>query len=103
MKGKRLAKSWEKQTFFLLDNGWEATVEWNQCYGEFVKALESPDGKRWQASNGKPSDGLGAEYYNKVFNKTHFIDLPDFASSWERPVSENSRQTLVRPEFERIY
>ncbi len=103
MKGKRLAKSWERQQFFRLDNGWEATVEWNQCYGEFVKALKSPDGKVWQASNGKPSNGLGAEHYNKIFITKKYVDLPDFATSWEKTISENSSQTLVRPEFERMY
>lgn len=82
MKGKyNREKSWEKQWVWDLENGWEATEEYG-CYGDFIKRLDSPDGKIWLCSNGTKKDGLGADHYNKIFGHEKYIDLPDFAAGW---------------------
>jgi len=70
--------SWEKQTIYILENGWVLTEEHNQCYGYFVKSLRSPQGKVWLACNGDRH-----LYYNEVFKTDKYIALPDFAAGWK--------------------
>lgn len=101
MKATVSKKSWEKQTIWNLENGWQATEEYNIHYGPYLTRLESPDGKIWLASNGTKENGVGAEFYNKVFNTDKYIDLPDFANSWVEIVNKNANVGLVRPKFER--
>lgn len=73
-------ESWAKQTYYLLSNGWTA-VEEHCVYGGFIRTLKSPEGKVWEASNGKPPN-LGAEYYNEMLSTNKYIDLPEFAKEW---------------------
>jgi hypothetical protein len=85
MNGKFNQKqSWEHQTVFDLDNGWQATVEYCH-YGEMVTRLDSPDRKTyWHCSNG-------------------IKDLPEFAREWLNGGDWFTTQNLVRPKFNRIY
>lgn len=102
MKHQFLPCSWEKQSWYLLENGWTACVEYNQHSGPFVKLLlgpgvEEPCGKIgpvWLASNGSPPD-LGAAHYNKLMKTDSYVDLPEFARPWVSP----GRHALVRPDF----
>ena len=102
MKHTRLDRSWEKQDWYLLENGWTACVEYNQSYGPFVKLLLGPGvtdscgdrGPVWCASNGKPPE-LGAAHYNAMLETDRYVDLPDFAQPWVG----HEWHALVRPEF----
>lgn len=77
-------QSWEKQTFWKLENGWTAIVNFG-VYGENISQLiDNTTGFRWQACNGRE-------------------DLPEFARAWVTPIAEGHWQTLVRPIFERHY
>lgn len=100
MNYKLLPQSWEKQSFWLLENGWTVIEEYNQVYGPFVKGLLGPgvsspgdkDGPVWFAHNGHPPDG-GAERANLRLNTKRFVDLPDFAKAWK------VEHGLIRPTF----
>lgn len=84
LKGKRLPKSWEKQQYFLLENGYTVCVEWNQAYGEFVKSITKNDAK-WLASNG-------------------LATLPQemqWALAWVKPIAPGHWQTIMQPQIER--
>jgi hypothetical protein len=102
VKYTRLARSWEKQTWYRLENGWTAVVEYNPSYGEFVKALLGPgvddpcgkDGPVWLACNGRPPS-LGAAHYNAILKTTRYVDLPAFAAPWRSP----DWHGLVWPDF----
>jgi len=85
-------ESWEKQSVFLLDNGWMVTVE-NSYYGEIVARLDK-DGKYWHCSNG--IENTGGISVNTV-------PLPEFARSWVNGGDHCSSKNLVRPNFEKVY
>jgi hypothetical protein len=91
-------ESWEKCSVYDLDNGWQAAIQHNQCYGEFVSRL-SKDGKHWYASDGydNPYGTDPDPIMQKVF-KDH-IALPEFAKPWIEVINKTSEQTLVRPRF----
>ena len=84
-------QSWEKQSVYVLDNGWTATLEYNSCYGEMISRLDAPKGQI--LASGKPywhcSDGLK--------------DLPDFARPWLEVVVKSCNDQLVRPGFDKIF
>ena len=103
MTYKLLPQSWEKQSWWLLENGWTAIEEYNQCHGPFIKALLGPgvsepcgkSGPVWLACNGRPPE-LGAAHYNAMMQTDRYVDLPDFAKPWIKP---GDPHCLVRPGF----
>ena len=85
MTGKYLSnRSWEKQQLYRLDNGMVVTVEWNQCYGEFVKRIDDPEGY-WCASSG--TDAMPERFH--------------FLLDWQEVVVKSCDQKLIRPKFEK--
>ncbi len=95
-------ESWEKCSVYDLENGWQAALQYNHCYGEFVSRL-SNDGKSWHASDGydNPYATSSDPSIAKVF--ADHIALPEFARSWIEVVNKTADQTLVRPRFEKVY
>lgn len=80
-------ESWEKQAVFKLESGHEITIEYNPCYGEFVKSIEK-DGERWVACNGIRS--LPASFQS--------------FQAWIEPVSKHQPdQKWIVPKFDRVY
>jgi hypothetical protein len=99
LTAKIVPPSWEKQTYYLLSNGWTACEE-GSPYGWFIRSLENKStGKKWEASNGSPENGLGAAHYNAMLNTDKYIDLPDFAKDWR----DDRWPFLVRKHFEVIW
>ena len=96
MKAIRNEKnSWEKQSCFDLENGWQATVEY--CYyGDMITRLDSPDGKYWHCSN-----GVGEKLPEHVYSFNKVIPLPDFARPWIEQLTNAHGvfANLVRPNF----
>jgi hypothetical protein len=86
MNGKYLSKSWEKQQFYLLDNDVEVCVEWNQCYGDFIKAAFK-NKIEWFACDGVKT--LPEEF--------------SFLLDWQEIVNETSETKLIRPKFNKVY
>ncbi len=85
MKAKRLPESWEKQTWWQLENGFRICEEWSQCYGPFVKRMESPAGESWDASRGQPPAGPFA-----------------FAEAWREGGTGHAAR-LIRPRFDKQF
>jgi hypothetical protein len=52
VSAKIMPQSWEKQTFWKLNNGMTVIEEYNQCYGPFIKGIEDKDGA-WHACDGR--------------------------------------------------
>jgi hypothetical protein len=77
-------RSWEKQSWAILENGVTVCVEHNQVYGNFIKCMEKGN-VRWDASSG-------------------FVLPPefDFANAWREVVVVSSGSTLIRPKFQTI-
>jgi len=88
MKGKYLKKrSWERQSFYKLDNGYIVVIEYNQHYGDMVSSVRSGKNSNkvlWHCSNGSK-------------NK------PNWLLSWEKPISKGHWQTLTRPCFDKVF
>lgn len=102
LSGKRLPESWEKQAIYRLSNGCKVTVEYGPHYGDYVKCLETPDGKAFYGCNGH----LSAD--RKDFGQTatdgdwsKFPPELEFAREWIQPVAPGHWQTLMRPMFNR--
>lgn len=94
--------SWEKQSVYDLENGWRATIEWNQFYGSFVKRLDSPENRDhfWAASN-----GIELPAHPSCVPGWKYLALPEFARPWLEPVKNASGEvltSLVRPKFEYV-
>ena len=86
MNGQYIPKeSWEKQQVFLLDNGWKATIEFHQTYGEFIKRLDFPKGQAF------PN---GTSYWITSYGRS---TLPKFAKGWVE------KHGLVRVRFVKNY
>lgn len=78
-------RSWENQSVYDLDNGWQATLSYSTCYGEFVSRLDSPDRKTyWHCSNGVK-------------------DLPEFARSWLKGGDFHTTANMVLVKFEKRF
>jgi hypothetical protein len=86
MNGKRNNRlSWEKQTYFDLDNGVRVCVEYG-FYGEFIKSAEDKEGV-WYANKGQDT-------------------LPErfkFLLEWNEVVVKSCNDKLIRPKFEKIF
>ena len=99
MKAKYNKSSWEKQTVFDLENGWQAIVEYNLSYGEYVKRLNSPGDSNtfWLASNGLDEVPKSCAGFN-------YIALPDFARDWIEDLKNKHGvfARLVRPKFKEL-
>ena len=85
-------ESWEKQSVWDLENGWQATVGDSFPYGlHMVCRLDCPAGMK--LAHGKPywhcSDGLA--------------ELPDFARPWLEEIRNDHGiiASLVRPRWEK--
>lgn len=84
MKGKRLAnRSWEKQTYFKLENGFTVCVEWNQAYGNLVTHIEG-NGEVWHGCNGIES----------------LPECMQWAMEWWKPVAPGHWQMIMQPTIE---
>jgi hypothetical protein len=77
-------KSWEKQSYYKLDNGYTVRVEYNSCYGGVVAAIELNDEIIYHCSNGLKT-------------------APTWIKEWIEPIAENHWQKLIRPRFTMIY
>lgn len=76
-------KSWEKQSYYKLDNGYTVRLE-DSFYGNMVAAIELNDDIIYHCSNGLDS-------------------APDWIKDWIEPISEGHWQKLIRPRFTMIY
>lgn len=85
-----------------LDNGWQAAIQYNDHYGEYVSSL-SKDGKTWYASDGLDNRyGLDPDPIMQRVFKDH-IALPDFAREWLNGGDFHTTQNLVRPKFTKVF
>ena len=85
MQGKYLKdRSWEKQSFYKLDNGFIVRIEFNQFYGDMVAAVLEDDEIIWHCSDS---------------HKT----APLWIRNWTRVIHKKSNTKSIKPLFERIY
>jgi hypothetical protein len=87
MNGKFLKDmSWEKQRYFLLDNGFIVRLEYNPCYDWLVAAIHDKDNKQviYHVSSGHEA-------------------APEWLQEWEEPVTPGHWMTVYRPKFEKIW
>jgi hypothetical protein len=79
--------SWEKQSVYDLDNGWQATTEYSSFYGGMISRLDSPN--KQLLPNGKSywhcSDGID--------------HLPAFAKPWLTGGKFHTTADIVRVGF----
>ena len=81
MKGTlEKSRSWEKQSFYMLENGLTVVIECNPTYGEMVTSVIDADNILWHCSRGTPPPSFMADWVEKVL----FYNL-------------------VRPKFEKVY
>lgn len=88
MTGKFIrGKSWEKQKFFKLDNGYVVRVE-NSYYGDIVAAIHTDEGEiLYHVSRG----------HDAIPEKLTWL------REWIHPIAEGHWDTIIRPDFTAIY
>lgn len=83
MKGKYLKEeSWEKQSFYALDNGFIVVVEYS-ALTPMVSSVRKDGEIIFHCSDGMDK-------------------APEWIKSWEQPISKGHWQTIIVPMFEMI-
>lgn len=88
--------SWEKQRFYLMDNGYVVRVE-QSVYGDMVAAIESVGSVLCRAGVAYPI----SHFRRKVlYHCSHGWDtFPEWAKVWIRPVALGHWMTIMAPDF----